>query len=148
MNIRGAVETDAEQICCVHRASIRQLCSVSYEPDLIEEWISFLMPERYLEAINTLDFVVAEVDGRVQGFYVLDIRAGELDAIHLAPPAAGRGLGRAFMARAEATARPHGLTELFVKATLNAVSFYERCGFRIERHSNLSAAVRDGACVR
>jgi len=134
--IRKALETDAEQIWSVHTASIRHFCSKSYTRDQIDEWIGFLAPERYLEPIRRLEFVVAEVDRQVQGFCILNLETGELHAIYLAPAAARHGLGSKLMTWAETTARQHGWAELFLKATLNAVPFYEKCGFRIERTTN------------
>lgn len=130
MIIRKALVTDAEQIWKVHTASIRRFCSGAYTLEQIEEWTAALAPDRYLDTIRTLECVVAEVDGRVQGFCILDLGAGEVHAIYLAPAAAGKGLGRQLMGWAEATAEQHGWKELFVKATLNAVPFYEKCGFQ------------------
>ena len=52
------------------------------------------------------------------------------------------------MGWAEGWARRSGWTELFLMATLNAVPFYEKCGFRAVRTANAplpSGAPR--ACV-
>jgi N-acetylglutamate synthase-like GNAT family acetyltransferase len=134
--IRKALVTDAEQIWAVHSASIREVCSGSYTLEQIDEWIAVLAPGHYLEPIETLEFVVAEVDGQVQGFCILNLDTGELHAVYVAPAACGRGIGRELMTWAENTASRHGWAELFLKATLNAVSFYEKCGFRAGRLSN------------
>lgn len=129
LTIRKARPTDADQICRAHVASIRRFCSAAYSEELIEEWTGLLAPDRYLESIETLEFVVAELDHRVEGFCILNLETGELHALYLSPSAAGRGHGRALMAWAEETARSRGFAELFLKATLNAVPFYSKCGF-------------------
>lgn len=129
LTIRRARAGDAEQICRVHVASIRRFCSAAYPAGQIEEWTGLLAPDRYLESIETLEFVVAELDQRVEGFCILNLETGELHALYLSPFAAGRGHGRALMAWAEETARSRGFAELFLKATLNAAPFYSKCGF-------------------
>ena len=136
MVIRRARVSDAERVWKVHTASIRRFCSKAYTPEQIEEWTGALAPDRYLDGIRTLEFIVAEMDGQVEGFCILNLETGELHAIYLSPVAAGKGLGRELMGWAEETAREHGWTELFLKATLNAVSFYEKCGFLPGRTTN------------
>jgi GNAT superfamily N-acetyltransferase len=132
----------------VHTASIRRFCAGAYTPAQIEEWTETLAPDRYLDSIKTLEIVVAEIDDQVEGFCILDPGTGEIHAIYLSPAAAGKGFGRQLMAWAERTARAHGWTELFLKATLNAVPFYEKCGFvagLTTNHPLPSGTVR--ACV-
>ena len=136
MLIRRALPSDAERIWKVHTASIRHFCSDAYTPEQIDEWTGLLTPERYLDGIESLDFVVAEIDGQVQGFCILNLETGELHAIYLAPEAAGVGYGRQLMDWAEGAARQRGWEELSVKATLNAVSFYENCGYSMGRTTN------------
>ena len=134
MNIRRASQDDAPEICTLHKASIRQLCSTAYAPEQIAAWTEPLTPDRYPPAMQQLEFFVAEED-RVLGFFILDLEGAELNAIYLHPDAAGRGVGRRLVEFAEDLARERSLTELKLKSTLNAVGFYEACGFRRVRES-------------
>lgn len=129
MLIRKARIEDADRIWSIHTAAIRHACAPSYPPALIDEWTGALSPERYLEPLRSMACAVAEKSGIVAGFCFLDLRAGELHAIYVAPDFTGRGIGGRLVAWAETTARADGREELFLKATLNAVTFYERCGF-------------------
>ncbi len=149
MLIRKALENDAERIWALHVESILHFCSSSYTGEQIDEWVRVLAVERYLTAMKTLEFVVADEDGKVQGFSILNLQTGELHAIYLSPAATGRGLGRELMKWAETMARCHGGKELILQATLNAVSFYERCGFQIECTTNQPLpSGRPRACVK
>lgn len=53
------------------------------------------------------------------------------------PAYAGRGVARRIIARCEAEARHAAISELRVCASLNAVGFYERCGYRPVRELGL-----------
>ncbi len=136
MLIRKAVDSDAERIWTLHAESIRQFCSAFYTREQIDEWVGGLALERYRSAMKATEFVVAEVDSEVQGFCILNLQSGELQALYLSPPATGRGLGSNLMRWAEATAHQHGWKELVLQATLNAVPFYEKCGFHTECTGN------------
>jgi GNAT superfamily N-acetyltransferase len=134
LNIRRASHDDAQEICMLHKASIRQLCGAVYLPEQIVAWTEPLTPDRYLPAMREFEFFVAEED-RVVGFVILNLTAAELNAIYLPPDPEGRGVGRRLFEFAEGLARDNALAELKLKSTLNAVGFYEACGFQRVRES-------------
>lgn len=149
MLIRKAVESDAGRIWELHAESIRHFCSAAYTPEQIDEWVGALALERYFAAMKALEFVVADEGNEVQGFCILNLQTGELHAIYLSPAATGRGLGRKLMTWAEKMAHQHGWKELVLQATLNAVPFYEKCGFLIECTTNQPLpSGMSRACVR
>ncbi|HEY0787257.1 MAG TPA: GNAT family N-acetyltransferase [Thermoanaerobaculia bacterium] len=129
LTIRPATIDDAPSIYRVHTAAIRQICSGSYAPEEIADWSGALAAERYVDAMGQCDFEVAELDGTLAAFSVLDIPHAELHALYVAPEHGRRGIGRALLARAEANAAARGISDLHLKATLNAVTFYEANGW-------------------
>jgi GNAT superfamily N-acetyltransferase len=84
--------------------------------------------------MSQFEFFVAEGDG-ILGFFILDLGGGELNALYLRPDAVGRGVGRRLFEHAEHLARVGNVLELKLKSTLNAVGFYEVCGFTRVRES-------------
>jgi len=130
LSIRRASEDDAQEICTLHRASIRQLCCSAYSTEQIAGWIKPLTPDRYLPAMEQLEFYVAENNGLL-GFFILNLESAELNAIYIHPSAAGCGVGKRLFRFAERLAIDNSLTELTLKSTLNAVGFYESCGFSL-----------------
>jgi GNAT superfamily N-acetyltransferase len=73
---------------------------------------------------------VAEYGGRVVGFS--EAVPGEVLAVFVVPECAGRGVGTALLRHAVTLAGgPESPVRL--EATLNAVGFYERLGFRAVR---------------
>jgi len=130
LKIRRASRDDAQEICSLHIASIRRLCGSVYSREQIAGWIKALTPERYLPAMEQLEFFVAE-DDALLGFFILNLERAELNAIYIRPEAAGHGVGTQLYRFAERLAVDHSLAELRLKSTLNAVGFYRSCGFSL-----------------
>jgi GNAT superfamily N-acetyltransferase len=128
-SIRRALTSDLEQVCTLHRESIRRLCSSSYGPRQIAAWTEGLHPDRYLGAVEKLEFFVAESSGMVVGFCILDLQNAEVNAVYVHPGFVGQHVGTALLSHAEGLARDRSLAELRLKSTLNAVGFYERSGY-------------------
>ena len=75
---------------------------------------------------------VAEIDGRTGGFYVLVATAPALALEHfwVHPDCMNRGLGRALLEHARATAAGAGASHIRIDADPNAEAFYLACGAR------------------
>ena len=131
MKIRKADPTDAPAIQRFQEASIRELCSEQYDQEAIDQWTEDLKPDHYVEAMEKDQFLVAEQDdGEILAMCVVDIVQSELNALFVAPQAAGKGLGKILVASAEGVVLNAGHDRISLKATLNAVPFYEKLGFR------------------
>ncbi|WP_303907723.1 GNAT family N-acetyltransferase [Thiohalomonas denitrificans] len=131
MKIRKADPTDAPAIQRFQEASIRELCSDKYDAETIEQWTGDLKPDHYLDAMEKYQFLVAEEDGgEIEAMCVVDTDRSELNALFVAPQATGKGLGKVLVASAEGVVLNAGHHRISLKATLNAVPFYEKLGFR------------------
>jgi len=126
--IRPAVAGDAEAVFQVTRDSVAGLATTHYTPAQIAGWMGDRTPATYREACAGGRIRVAEQDGRVVGF--VDAVPGEITRLFLLPGAAGLGLGRRLMEEGLAMAREGHDGPLRIEATLNAVAFYKRFGFR------------------
>ncbi len=75
--------------------------------------------------------VLAERDGAIVGFYALS-RCGsvdvELEALFVEPAHIGRGVGRALMNHATATARAMGARTMTIQGDPHATAFYRAAG--------------------
>lgn len=80
--------------------------------------------------IESRPHVVAELDGRLAGFYGFEPEAAGigLDYLFVEPDLIGRGVGRALWNHAVATARRLGQGALVVVSDPNAEGFYLRMG--------------------
>ena len=141
--MRDAEEKDVEGIMQVHIDCIQKLCNSHYSQDQLRQWVGGQSLERYASFIKQNDsFVVvldkndssivafghmgkkgcdklpAEIDFEVYGFYV--------------SPSVGRmGVGRKLYQELERRAVEQGGCGMGVVSTLNAVPFYEACGFEL-----------------
>lgn len=127
--IRRATLDDRQAIYEIQRAAILETCRRSYPEEDVTVWAGLLSPDSY-HAIQDRYFVVAEREGRIEGFGQLDEQEGEVEAIYVSPSASGRGAGSAILQHLEQRARQCGLQELKVRSTLNAESFYARHGYQ------------------
>lgn len=139
VEIRDAQETDADAIWRIHTGSIEKLCSMHYSKTDIEQWTRRQAPEKYVKFIGQDDFIVAICEGRVVGFghmgacedrekLVPSIEL-EVKGLYVSPEVVGRGVGRALFGELERRAVKRGCRQLTVWSTLNAIPFYESCGF-------------------
>jgi N-acetylglutamate synthase-like GNAT family acetyltransferase len=116
-------------MCEVHKASIVELCSGHYTAEQIAAWADPRHPEEYERTIRSMSTLVAEHNGRIVGFAMADWDQGLVLALYVQPGYAGVGVGSELLRELEAEAGSAGVTELWLHATLNSVSFYERRGF-------------------
>ncbi len=129
VSIRRAVPGEGAEMCEVHKASIAQLCRGHYTAEQIAVWADPRHPEEYERAIRSTPTFVAEHDGMMVGIALADWNQGLILAVYVHPDYAGVGVGSKLMHKLEAEAGSAGVTELWLNATLNSVSFYERCGY-------------------
>lgn len=141
--LRRATPEDAESVRLVHTASIRSEASEEYSPEALQAWVGAFNLDSFPENIQRMDFWVAELpDGRVAGFLAMDLFGRELDSLYVAPWGKGMGLGSYLLGYGEELARMAGLADLWLDASLNAVSFYARYGWEeIGRHARVRKGV-------
>jgi GNAT superfamily N-acetyltransferase len=84
----------------------------------------------FVEWREPFDSVVRKIGGRIVGYAQLDPAGGRLRALFVDADCQGQGVGRALLANVEERAARRGCTRLHGAMSLNAVAFYERCGFR------------------
>ena len=123
--IRPAREDEAPLLSAVALASKRVW---GYSPDLLEAWRAELTIEP--RTIRSRPVMVAEQSGQIAGFYALADRGvtWELDHLWVAPLWMRRGIGRALVEHALATARAGGAWIVTVDSDPHAEAFYRACG--------------------
>ena len=143
--IRPAADSDVRSVWRVHTASIRDVCSSHYKRDEIQSWTDRQRPEKYLPSIATEFFLVAELRPHasdseiVVGFAHLGNKTSQSDGrsemevkgLYVDPYWTGKGIGKKLYNRLELQAKEECCSILVVSSTLNAVGFYESCGFTV-----------------
>jgi putative acetyltransferase len=143
IRLRRARPEDVDAVHLAHAAAIRAGARDHYAPEVVEAWVDAFNPGNFPRNVQRMAFFVAELpDGRIPGFLAVDLKTRELDSLYVAPWAKGSGLGSYLLGYGEELARLSGLTDLWLDASLNAVSFYARYGWEeIGRHSRVRKGV-------
>lgn len=121
---RPARPGEGQALYDITEAAIRAFASGHYSAAQIEGWMAGRDAAQYEEIIARGGVVVAEGMGVLFGF--VEAAAGEILRLFVKPEASGQGLGRRLLQHGIERA---GGGEVRLNATLNAMPFYERCGF-------------------
>ena len=132
-SIRAGTTADIPALWALRTRAVRAGCASHYAPETIDAWCAAPPPERLPVLVDAGGCLVAEEGGAIDGYAVLDLANGEVDALFVEPARQGRGIARALMAAIEALAAARGIGRLFLSASLNAVPFYRGAGFLVIR---------------
>lgn len=136
--LRAAKTEDAAAIYQVHRHAVRFTCRQAYDEHIMDAWLALIDSDSYAESINSTDKIlwVAEFHQQIQGFFQIDLKEAQLDALYVHPFVHRQGLGTAMLQRAQTLALDANLSLLSLFASENSVPFYQLNGYQ-----SLGAAV-------
>lgn len=136
--LRPAVPSDCQHIYNAHKHAVQYTCRNSYDENVLNAWSQLLLPSDYLDTIKdpNCELWVIEYQGQIQGFFQLDLKDAQLDALYVHPFMHNRGLGTAMLQRAEELAVKANLSFLKLYSSSNAVGFYT-----LNDYDSLGAAV-------
>lgn len=129
--LRPATEHDCQAIHSAHLHAVQYTCIRSYNERVLQAWEELLGTESYhaTMADPTKALWVVEYRGAIEGFFQVDFKEAQLDALYVHPLMHNKGLGTALLQRAEELARNAGLSFLKLYASLNSVPFYRLNGY-------------------
>lgn len=130
---RPATESELAALWSLRTRAVRIGCAAHYPPEVIATWAAAPPPASMPLLLRAGGGIVAEEEGKMLGYALLDGDTGEVDAVFVEPALQGHGIGQGLLATLEAMARVQGLDTMFLSASLNAVPFYRRAGFRVLR---------------
>ena len=132
VRFRLASVDDAKAVLALKRAAIREIAGWYYGPEEIEAWTPGENALPVFEAAIESDrytVLLAETDGDIAGYGVLNGREGRIDAAFVDPDHGGEGIASSLVGQLESHARMRDIEELDVVASLNAKPFYEKLGY-------------------
>jgi len=144
MIIRKAVIDDVPMLKELHDRAVMELCRAAYTSDQLAGWVNKSPLEKYYWRLETQRIFIAEDEGNPLGFVRWYPKTNELCSICVEPEFARQGIGTRLMEFACADARDNNVETLWLKASLNAVPFYQALGWDYIEH------ITDGPldCVR
>ena len=149
LSLRPATAGDRRALWLLHSRSVEVLCQGAYAPHELSTWVELLRPDGYLQPEQQRTVLVAERGMSLVGFGQLDAFLGEVEALYVAPEAAGHGVGSALLGSMEALAWQQGAQMLSLDASLNAEGFYQARGYvRLHSAQRILTPLVHLACVR
>lgn len=143
LRLRRFQPADAAATRAIFRAAVAGACG-HYCAAERAAWAAGARRSDWDEMLGGQITWLAEVAGQPAGFMTLG-RDGHLDLAYVAPAAARRGVGTALHDRILAEAHGLGLAALGTGASLAAVAFFERMGWR---RLGSSTVRREGLALR
>jgi GNAT superfamily N-acetyltransferase len=127
--IRDYRPEDLDGVIEVFIRAIRETSCRDYTPAQVDAWAR---PDRQLWSERRLSrpIWVAEMGGQVVGFTDLE-PDGHIDMMYVHPRAAGKGVARALLQRAEGHASSNGISRLYSEVSLTARPFFEKNMFSV-----------------
>jgi GNAT superfamily N-acetyltransferase len=129
--LRPARQGDGQSVFDLTWVSVKALAKDHYSAEVIADWMGERTPAYYEKLVANGLMVVAEQGGVIVGF--VDSEPGELTRLFLLPNACGKGPGTRLLKIGIEQARRGHDGPIRAEATLNAVGFYEKHGFKILR---------------
>ena len=151
ISLREATTDDAQAIFEVQQASVEKLGSEAYDRECVDAWKAANSdPGCYPIDAKNRWYIVAELDGTIVGFGSLGFPDGlsdssteaEITSVYVHPAVARQGIGSQILTTLETAAQARGIESLSLRASLNAVPFYEDHGY--ESVSERSHEFADG----
>jgi len=131
VQLRRMLPEDVDEVIDVHRKSIYGLCKEFYTQEQMEIWTSMFNTKIFNEGIKNSNNIgiVATQDNRIVGYGFFNLEDREIKGMYLIPEVIKKGVGQMILTRLELIAKEHNLDKLVLNSTLNAVVFYEKCGY-------------------
>ncbi len=144
IELRRARVDDASEMARIQVAATRSQAGDYYSEEQIEQ----LAPSDHgSENIDHAVFddddyytIIAEDDDEIVGFSIVHLDERYLSGIFIDPNYTGNGIGKNLIENVEKRSRRENIQSLETYAALNAVGFYESCGFEIKEEINTNEA--------
>ncbi|MDM5175597.1 GNAT family N-acetyltransferase [Massilia sp. DJPM01] len=133
LTLRSALLADIDAMWALRTRAVRHGCAGHYPAEVLGPWSAAAVPRSYPGLVAGGGAVIAQAQGAMLGYAILDLASGEVDAVFVDPAAGGRGIGNTMLAALERMALERGRTRLYLSASLNAVAFYRAAGFVVLR---------------
>jgi len=127
--LRPARQGDGQALFDLTWVSAKGLANNHYSAEVIANWMGDRTPAYYEDLITNGRMVVADQGGVIVGF--VDAEPGEVTRLFVLPTVSGSGLGTRLLQVGIEQARRGHEGPIRLEATLNAVGFYEKHGFKI-----------------
>jgi len=131
-----AAESDAESLIHLHYAAVQNIEGRFYPQKVLAAWSPPPSPARYawMRGMISTDgqpVWVTKQMGKTCGFSISTLADGFIKALYIHPAFAGQGIGKCLLTFTEQQLAQQGRATATLKASINAVAFYQAAGYRV-----------------
>lgn len=127
-------DEEFDQCLGLIRRSVSDIASEYYSTQQIAAWLEqYPSPEMFATWRNRRTMLVAREGALLVGFGQIEIGRKEIVGVHVEPSKTRNGIGSRLIVALEKIGTESNLTELVVQSSLNAVAFYQHCGYESSR---------------
>ena len=129
-HLRRATKDDIDSFKKVIRMSILELCKDFYSDEEISSLCAQYPAKGIYESwLGDRVMIVAEDANEIVGFAQFNPINSSIEALHVLPEYNNQGIGKALVKQIEEFAKNIGIQKITLGSSLNAQSFYEKCGY-------------------
>jgi len=144
---RRATKQDIEGFKAVVIESVLELCKDFYSSTELQSLLAqYPGKELYEKWLQERVLVVAEDGDQIVGFAQYFPPNNSIEAVHVLPSHIKKGVGKMLMAELEEIAKEQGAKKIMLDSSLNAVGFYDKCGYI--KKQNIIFKCNDGVDLR
>ena len=114
----------------IHKNCVLETNSKFYNRNQIIEWVSTVNLKNIKDQLDNTTWITIENNHQILGFAQYCLKDGEIYQIQIAPDSQGQGYGVKLYNYIEKDFRNNSIKQITLLATLNAVSFYMKLGFK------------------
>lgn len=150
--IRDGRPDDGAAMLAIHVAAIMAVDQSIYSAELLRSWAHGLTAEGYAASMRDGEEFEIALDGGGRPIAFCGAKNGEVFGLYVHPDAQLSGIGAALLMRGERRARRQrpDADHLPLSASLNAIPFYQKHGYRlmrIESRPSRGGLPMDAACM-
>lgn len=147
IHTRRATKLDIEGFKTVVNESVLELCKGFYTSSELQSLLSQYPGRKLYEKwLKERVLVVAEDGDQIVGFAQYFPPNNSIEAVHVLPSHIKRGVGKMLMEELEEIAKEQGAKKIMLDSSLNAVGFYDKCGYT--KKQNTVFRCNDGVDLR
>lgn len=128
--IRKANKEDIKEIEKIHKDCVKKINAKFYSSAIVQEWLKQISAENIKDQFKNSIWAVLLIKEKIVGFVQFSIRTKELFQINIKPSLNGRGYGKKMYEYIEKYFIKKRVKIISLNATLNAVKFYNKLGFK------------------
>ena len=125
LTIQKAKKINTKEIVSIHKKCVTISNSKYYSKNSIKEWLDTINSKNVLDQLNSTQWYLLKLGEEIIGFGQIDITKGILYQIQIDPDFQNEGYGKHLLQHLIKEFREHGIKQIGLFSTLNAVSFYE-----------------------